>query len=115
MTASQPGSPQLRAGRQFIKMFNHLHRAGSTHPTRLLAEAAADGKVSCAPTAVERTVGIQAAEARQVVHGSENNWAMPVSQDVEVRMKSVHSSTTIPYTMFNSLETPPGIIGPLFA
>src|SRR5271166_5901996 len=28
MTASQPGSPQLRAGRQFIKMFNHLHRAG---------------------------------------------------------------------------------------
>src|SRR5271166_2074367 len=32
MTASQPGSPQLRAGRQFIKMFNHLHRAAIADP-----------------------------------------------------------------------------------
>jgi hypothetical protein len=37
----------------------------------VLAEAAAGSKVACTPTAVERAVGVQAAEARQVVHGSE--------------------------------------------
>ncbi len=37
----------------------------------VLAEAAADGEVGRIPTAVEGAVGIQTAEARKVVHGSE--------------------------------------------
>jgi hypothetical protein len=64
------GEPGVEQGRPLPLGAPGLAGAASEHPTLLLgAVAAGHGQVSGPPLAVLGAVGIQAAEARQVVHG----------------------------------------------